>query len=146
MNKSTPAKPPDHFASTSIQQGIEIAVRHPQTGARLLAQTLAITLNGQEWIDHKAKIQLYINMVRNLIDTTIEKRVKPNDIKRFRRMTIARALPSLKRKGITGLDILVALLAQEIRSSQSLTQDEEFEFYDELFSCFFPEIPLVTSR
>ena len=130
--------------SATVGQSIEIAVRHPRTGAALLARTLSLTLAGQPWIDRKAKIQLYINVVRNVIDSEIEKRTDPAMVARLEKMPIGRALQLLAGKEKAGLDIIVTLLAREIRASQSLTQQEEFEFYAELFHNFFPEIPLIS--
>ena len=133
----------------TVRRGIRLAVQRPGEGAVLLAKTLSDVMSGQDWIDDSDKMKFCIMFVSNLIDRSIEKEIDEEfkAVKeRVKRVPFTHGIKLLKKRPGIGLKILISIVMEEIRDRQKLSEGEQFEFYDQLASHFFPNIRLSDFR
>ncbi|MBD3418890.1 MAG: hypothetical protein GF398_02110 [Chitinivibrionales bacterium] len=130
-------------AKTSITRGISIAVRHPQIGAELLARSYAHKLNQAPWFDRKMKIELSLLVLGSCLGGRTEPKVGKRLFKRVKKRPLEFGIRYLKRDSYHGLRMLAALLMDELRNNQHLSNSEIVEFSRILIREFLPDIELV---
>jgi len=130
----------------TLQQGVELAVHHPQKGASILASTISKTLNAEKWIDDKTKLRFCIMFASNLLDGHIEKEIGKERIEKIKKLPFRTSLRLFKSDPEDGLKCLVAISAEEVRENQKLSMIEQVKFTDDLFKSFFPNIDFQKLR
>ena len=122
----------------SIDQGLAVAARHPQTCARLLAKNLYPLLEHEPWFNKQWRAQFCAYYLQNLVDNSIEQEVDPKILERLRKLPLQRTFPMIADSPCAGLKTLVAIISQHLRQEQKLSIEEQYEFYNVLFGQFFP--------
>ncbi len=130
----------------TIEESVEMAIRRPTQSHILLAKTLAKVMNDSGWIDRNMKKKFCAMFINNSIDHSEEKEVDKDLLEKIKYMPLPRGIRLLKRSPEAGLKVLVVLVAKELEHQQKLTHREQFEFYDEIFGSFFPEITVPAMR
>ena len=123
----------------SVESGFKIAVKHPKAGARILAETLANLMTGEEWVTDEMKLKFCVLFVENLIDNSIEASIDRTILEKIRKKTFSEGMKLMKRRPEMGMHYMIVIIMEELRHRQSFSEKEQFEFYDELLSCFFPK-------
>ena len=123
----------------SIDKGLAIATRHPQTCARLLANNLYPLLEQEPWFDKQWRAQFCAYYLQNLVDNSIEQEVDPELMGRLKKLPLRRTFPMIADSPCTGLKTLVAIISQHLRQEQKLGIEGQYEFYNVLFGRFFPD-------
>ena len=130
----------------TVGAGMKIASRHPKHCARLLADNLYPLLDEAEWFTKEWRLKFCVYFLENLVDESIEAEVDPVMMDRVRRISMTRAVKLIgSGEPEPGLKVLVALLCTELRLSQGLGIQEQFEFYNTLFGKFFPDCGLQSA-
>ncbi|MFP4014642.1 MAG: hypothetical protein ACLFVQ_11185 [Chitinispirillaceae bacterium] len=123
----------------TIQQGISMAIRHPEAGVVLLARSFALHFQGAPWITPELKLKFCILFLGNLMDSAVEREIDPQLLKKVLRKSMQFGIRLLKRWPDNGLKMLVAVVMSELRQNQRYSQSEMQQFYDEVIGVFFPE-------
>ena len=123
----------------SVESGFKIAVMHPKAGARILAETLATLMTGEEWVTDEMKLKFCILFVENLIDGSIEKSIDRTILEKIKKKPFAEGMKIMKRRPEMGMRYMLSIIMEELRHRQSFSEKEQFEFYDKLLVCFFPK-------
>jgi hypothetical protein len=124
--------------SITIAQGIHLAIRKPQSGAELLAKTVAQCFNGAPWINTSIRMQFCILFLGNLIDNHVENDVDTSLLQRLKDKGLLFGIRLLKRNTSASLPILVALIMKELKAVQNFSYKEQMDFYQILERLFFP--------
>jgi len=124
----------------SVRNGLKLAMRHPKTGAAILAKTLASVLNDQKWITKKLKFKFCAMFVENLMDGEIEKNVNPEILDKIKGKPFPEALKIMRKRPETGIKYMITIIMEELRDKQKLDDEGQFAFYEELLASFFPEL------
>ena len=122
----------------SVASGFKIAIRHPTSGATILAATLSNLMQEESWINEEYKLKLCIMFVENLIDGSIEKSIDRKLLERLRRKTFPEGIKLLKRKPHEGMKYMLTIIMEELRHRQNFNEKEQYRFYEELLRSFFP--------
>ena len=122
----------------SIDKGLAIAARHPQTCARLLANNLYPLLERESWFDEHWRAQFCAYYLQNLVDNSIEQEVDPELMERLKKLPMRRTFLMIADSPCAGLKVLVAIICQHLRQEQKLGIEEQLDFYNVLFGRFFP--------
>ncbi len=122
----------------SVSSGIRIAVRHPNAGELILANTLAEMLNKQEWLNDEFKLKFCIRFIDNLIDGGIERSVDPKIMEKLGKRSFPNGIKLLRKRPEEGMNYMVALVMRELRLRQGFDEKRQFVFYEELLANFFP--------
>lgn len=125
--------------NNTIQQGISMAIRHPEAGVVLLARSFALHFQGAPWITPELKLKFCILFLSNLMDSEVEKEIDPELLKKVLKKTMHFGIRLLKRWPENGLKMLVAVVMSELRQNQRCSEPEMQQFYDEVIGVFFPE-------
>lgn len=123
----------------TVESGFKIAVRHPYAGAEILAKTLAKALVDQDWITEEFKLKFCIMFVDNLIDGNIEKNINRKFLDKIKQKPFTEGIRLMKKRPDQGMKFMLVIIMEELRHRQGFTEKEQFTFYDELLTCFFPE-------
>ncbi len=123
----------------SIGNGVRIAMRHPRSGARILAKTLALALNDEKWITREFKFKFCAMFVENLIDGSVERSIDATLLEKVRRRPFREGIALLRKRPETGMRFMLAIIMEELRERQKLDDAGQREFYEELLANFFPE-------
>ena len=123
----------------SVGNGVKIGMRHPRSGARILAKTLASALNGEEWITREFKFKFCAMFVENLIDGSVERSVDPKLLEKVKRRSFGEGILLMRKRPEMGMRFMLAIVMQELRECQGLDDAGQHEFYEELLANFFPE-------
>ena len=133
-------KPRTARAPLTVGAGMKIASRHPTHCARLLANNLYPLLDEADWFTKEWRLKFCAYFLENIIDESIEAEIDPVLMQRVRRISMTRAVKLIgSGEPEPGLKVLVALLCTELRDSQGLGIQEQYEFYNILFGKFFPD-------
>jgi hypothetical protein len=122
----------------SIQRSIQIGTRHPIKGMSLLANTFTQCIDNSTSLTKELKIEFCVILLSAIVDRSYQPQ-KKNLSKRLKNKSIYSGIKLLKRYPRQGLEILVDLIIDELIGHQKCTQDDLFQFYSEIFSCFFNE-------
>lgn len=122
----------------SVENGVKIAIRHPHSGEGILAKTLASYLNRQDWLNDELKLLFCIKFVENLIDGSVEKSVDRNILAKLRKRSFTDGIKFLRKRPKEGIKYLVVIVIEELRHRQNFTEEQQFQFYEELLANFFP--------
>jgi len=117
---------------------LKIAVRHPTSGAAILAVTLSKLIKEETWINDEYKLKLCILFVENLIDGSVERSIDHGIMGKLKRKTFPEGLKLLKKRPTEGLKYLLAIIMEELRHRQNFNEREQYKFYEELLKNFFP--------
>lgn len=127
----------------TVEKSIKMAIRHPSQSYILLAKTLANTMNGENWINRNIKKRFCLMLLNNHLDHKIEHEVDTKLLKKIKTIPLIRGIRFLKRTPEPGLKVLVSLVSKELKNRQKLTQEEQIQFYHEVFNNLFPEVSLA---
>lgn len=122
----------------SIENGFKIAIRHPGSGAAILAKTLSGLIRGEEWINDEYKLKLCIMFVENLIDGSIEKSVNRQLLEKLKQKSFTEGIKLLKRRPHEGMKYMLVIIMEELRHRQNFNEEQQYQFYEELLASFFP--------
>ena len=122
----------------SVEDGIRLAVNHPEKGAMLLARTIVKTLQKEDWLNDQYKLKFCIMFVDNLIDGAIETSLNPKVLQKISRLTFTDGLKILRKRPNEGMKYMLAIIMKELRTKQQYSRKEQFAFYDTLLRSFFP--------
>ena len=122
----------------SVENGVKIAIRHPSSGEGILAKTLASYLNRQDWLNDEFKLRFCIKFVENLIDGSVEKSVDCKILEKLKKCSFTDGIRFLKKRPKEGIKYLVVMVMEELRHRQNFTEEQQFQFYEELLASFFP--------
>jgi hypothetical protein len=122
----------------SVGNGLKIAVRHPTSGAAILAATLSKLMKEEAWINDEYKLKLCILFVENLIDGSVEKSIDHSILKKLKKKSFPEGLKLLKKRPKEGLKYLLAIIMEELRHRQNFNEKDQYKFYEELLKNFFP--------
>ncbi|MCK5843998.1 MAG: hypothetical protein KAG97_04765, partial [Victivallales bacterium] len=125
-------------SNISVENGLRIAVRHPTSGATILAATLTKLIKEESWINDEYKLKLCILFVENLIDGSVESSIDLKILEKLKRKTFPEGLRLLKKRPKEGLKYLLVIIMEELRHKQNFNDREQYRFYDELLKNFFP--------
>ena len=117
---------------------MRIAVRHPASGAAILASTLSKLIKDEDWINDEYKLKLCILFVENMIDGSVEKSIDPVILEKLKKKTFPEGLRLLKKRPREGLKYLLAIIMEELRHRQNFNEKDQNKFYEELLKNFFP--------
>lgn len=123
---------------TSIQRGIQIGTRHPVKGISLLATTFTQCIDDSNSLTKKLKIEFCIRLLNAIVDRSYSPQQK-NISSRLKKKSIYSGIKLLQRYPCKGIEILVDLILDELINKQQCDRDDLFQFYSEIFSCFFHE-------
>ena len=124
----------------SVENGFKLAIRHPHSGAEILAKTIAQLLIGEEWITDELKLKFCIMFVDNLIDGNIEQNIDRNILEKIKKRPFTDGLKLMKHRPTEGMKFMLVIIMEELRNHQGFTEKEQFVFYENLLSSFFPEL------
>ena len=130
----------------TIEKSIKIAIRHPGQSHILLAKTLANTMNGESWINRNIKKKFCLMLLNNHLDHKIEREADTKLLKKIKTIPLISGIRFLKRTPDAGLKVLVSLVSKELRNKQKLKQEEQIQFYHEVFNNLFPEVTHVKTK
>ena len=122
----------------SVENGFKIAIRHPNSGAGILAETLSKLIQDEDWINDEYKLKLCILFVENLIDGSVEKSIDRRFLDRIKKKTFADGIKILKKRPGEGLKYMIVIIMEELRHRQNFTEEQQYQFYEELLAGFFP--------
>lgn len=122
----------------SVENGFKIAIRHPGSGAEILAKTLAKLIKDEPWINDEYKLKLCILFVENLIDGSVEKSIDREILERIKKKSFAKGIKILKHRPKEGLKYMLVIIMEELRLRQNFNEKQQYEFYEELLANFFP--------
>ena len=122
----------------SVENGFKIAIRHPGSGAAILAKTLSGIIQDEEWINDEYKLKLCIMFVENLIDGSIEKSVDRARLEKLKKRSFANGIKLLKRRPHEGMKYMLVIIMEELRHRQNFNEQQQYQFYEELLAGFFP--------
>jgi len=123
----------------TVKNGFKIAIRHPEKGAAIIARTLANTLLGEDWITDEFKLKFCIMFVDNLIDGNIEKSIDRKLLEKIKDRTFIEGIRLMKHRPVQGMRFMITIIMEELRNHQGFTEKEQFVFYENLLTSFFPE-------
>ena len=122
----------------SIGNGFKIAVRHPTSGAAVLASTLSKVIENETWINDEYKLKLCILFVENLIDGSVEKSIDRGILEKLKKKTFPEGIKLLRKRPNEGLKYMLVIIMEELRHRQNFNEEAQYKFYDELLKSFFP--------
>ena len=122
----------------SVEDGIKLAVNHPEKGAIILAKTMAKTLQQEDWLNDQYKLKFCIMFVDNLIDGAIEKSIDSKILQKISKLSFTDGLKILRKRPNEGMKYMLAIVMKELRTKQQYSRKEQFAFYDTLLRSFFP--------
>ena len=122
----------------SVEDGIKLAVTHPERGEMLLAKTIVKTLQKENWLNDQYKLKFCIMFVDNLIDGAIEKSLDQKVLKKISQLSFVDGLKILRKRPNEGMKYMLAIIMKELRTKQQYSTKEQFAFYDTLLRSFFP--------
>ena len=122
----------------SIENGFKIAVKHPSSGAAVLASTLSKVIQNETWINDEYKLKLCILFVENLIDGSVEKSIDRAILKKLKRKTFPEGVKLLRKRPDEGLKYMLVIIMEELRHHQNFNEEAQYKFYEELLKSFFP--------
>ena len=122
----------------SVEDGIKLAVNHPEKGAKILAGTMVKTLQQENWLNDQYKLKFCIMFVDNLIDGAIEKSINPKILYKISQLSFTDGLRILRKRPNEGMKYMLAIIMKELRTKQQFSRKEQFAFYDTLLMSFFP--------
>jgi len=122
----------------SIQRSIQIGTRHPIKGMSLLVNTFTQRMDNFTSFTKELKIEFCVILLSTIMDRSYQPQNK-NLSKRLKNKSIYSGIKLLNRYPRKGLEILVDLIIDELINHQKCTQDDLFQFYSEIFLCFFNE-------
>jgi len=122
----------------SVENGFKIAIRHPSSGAEILAKTLAQLIKEEEWINDEYKLKFCIMFVDNLIDGNIEKSINRKILDRIKKKSFAYGIKLLKHRPAEGMKYMLVIIMEELRHRQNFNETQQYQFYEELLANFFP--------
>jgi len=129
----------------TVEGGIKIAVRHPSRCALLLANNLYPLLAEQEWFSKEVCFKFCAYFLANMVDRSIEEEVDPALMERLKGVSLERAVRLLGNDPLPGLKTLIAIVFEALRG-QHLSDADFYDFYNELFGKFFPELKLSKTQ
>ena len=121
----------------SVENGFKIAIRHPGSGAAILAKTLSKLIQEEDWINDDYKLKLCIMFVDNLIDGSIEKSIDRVILEKIKKKSFAEGIKVLKKRPDEGLKYMLVIIMEELRHCQNFNEEQQYHFYEELLSNFF---------
>jgi hypothetical protein len=124
---------------SDIKNSIKIAVRHPWSGAQLLASTMSGAFDKATWINRDLKLKFCFLFMKNLLDERPERKPNPALVNKVGKRSLCAGIRLLKRYPEKGLQVLVSLVLTELKTTQRFTQIQIIEFYQELLNDLFPE-------
>jgi hypothetical protein len=124
----------------TVENGFKIAVRHPERGAAIIARTLASTLIGEDWITDEFKLKFCIMFVDNLIDGNVEKNIDRKLLDKIKNRPFLEGIRLMKHRPREGMKFMLVLIMDELRNHQGFSEKEQFVFYENLLSSFFPDL------
>ncbi len=124
----------------SVENGFKIAIRHPNSGAEILAKTLAHLLLGEAWITDELKLKFCIMFVDNLIDANVEKNIDRKILEKIKKLPFTEGLKLMKHRPKQGMKFMLVIIMEELKNQQGFTEKEQYVFYENLLSNFFPEL------
>jgi len=127
------------MAVKSIEHGINMAIRRPEAGVKLLARTFAIYFQGAPWINSNLKMKFCILFLSNLLDGAVEKQVSVHTMEKLIKKSLSFGIRLMKRWPDEGLKMLVAMIMRELRCNQRCSELELRYFCEEVIAVFFPQ-------
>ena len=126
----------------SVNDGIKLATRHPNSCANLLANNLYPVLEKENWFDKEWRLKFCAYFLQNLVDHSIESEVDQEFMARIKKLPLNRAMKLIENAPCNGLKVLVAIISERLRLEQKLSTEEQYVFYNTLFGKFFPDCSL----
>ena len=122
----------------SVENGFKIAIRHPTSGAAILAKTISKLIKEEGWINEEFKLKFCIMFVDNLIDGSIEKSIDRKLLDNIKKKSFAEGAKILKRWPTEGMKYMLVMIMEELRNRQNFNEAQQYQFYEELLANFFP--------
>jgi hypothetical protein len=122
----------------SVENGFKIAIRHPTSGAAILAKTISRLIKEEGWINEEFKLKFCIMFVDNLIDGNIEKSINRSLLEKIKKKSFAEGATFLKRWPAEGMKYMLVIIMEELRHRQNFNEEQQYQFYEELLASFFP--------
>lgn len=128
--------------SISVNDGVKLATRHPDSCAQILANNLYPVLEQESWFSKEWRLKFCAYFLLNLVDHSIEEEVDAQLMARIKKLPMNRALKLIENSPCSGLKVLVAIISERLRLEQKLSLDDQYVFYNSLFGKFFPDCKL----
>lgn len=102
----------------------------------MLAKTFARCIDNSTFLTKELKIEFCAILLSAIVDSSYQP--KTTDLtKKLKNKSVHSGIKLLKRYPRKGIEVLVDLIMFELIYNQNYTQDDLFQFYSEIFSCFF---------
>ena len=122
----------------SVEDSTRLVARRPKQCAALFLKNLYPVLQQEDWFDKAWCLKFCASFLQNLVDQSIEQELDQALLNRIKHLPLTKAVSLMRHAPADSVKVLVVLISNQLRLEQKLSTEEQYAFYNELFTAFFP--------